>query len=100
MRPTFEWTDGFDLHGRDLVKRLCTVDPTKRLGTHPAKGFDEIKEHPFFAGLDWSDVSQQLVKPPALQNLLEIPDDSISLKCSPGMKVELTKEQEALFRSF
>lgn len=35
---------------RDLMERLLCVDPQRRLG---ARGADEIKDHPFFDGLDW-----------------------------------------------
>ena len=38
----------------DLLKRLMN-DADKRLG---ANGVDEIKAHPFFAGLDWSRLRQ------------------------------------------
>lgn len=35
---------------RDLMERLMCLDARRRLGAH---GTDEIKRHPFFAGLDW-----------------------------------------------
>ena len=35
----------------DLINKLLTMDPKKRLG---AKGIHEIKQHPFFAGVDWT----------------------------------------------
>jgi hypothetical protein len=35
---------------RDLLKRLLCEDPNKRIGT---KSVDEIKNHPFFAGVNW-----------------------------------------------
>ena len=38
----------------DFMKRLMTLDPTKRLG---ANGADEVKAHPFFAGIDWDQVT-------------------------------------------
>ncbi len=32
----------------DLIQKLMTPDPKKRLGAH---GIDEIKNHPFFKGI-------------------------------------------------
>lgn len=39
--PTLGWIP------RDLLMRLLQKDPSKRIG------FEEIKMHPFFYGLDW-----------------------------------------------
>ena len=36
------------------MKRLLTVDASQRLG---ARGAAEVKEHPFFAGIEWDKVS-------------------------------------------
>lgn len=38
---------------RDLMERLMCTDPKNRLG---ANGANEIKSHPFFAGLDWDSI--------------------------------------------
>jgi len=40
----------------DLIKKLLTSDHTKRLG---AQGAQEIKEHPFFKGIDWDALTKQ-----------------------------------------
>lgn len=39
---------------RDFMQRLMTVDPQRRLGAH---GADEVKAHPFLAGIDWDKVT-------------------------------------------
>ncbi|KAK2079205.1 hypothetical protein QBZ16_002896 [Prototheca wickerhamii] len=39
---------------RDLVQRLLTLEPTRRLGR---RGAGEIKLHPWFAGVDWSSLA-------------------------------------------
>lgn len=39
---------------RDFMQKLMTLDPTQRLG---ANGSEEVKEHPFFAGIDWDAVT-------------------------------------------
>lgn len=45
----------------DLVDRLITIDPKKRLGY---KGSHEIKSHPFFKNINWDDVYNKRIKPP------------------------------------
>ncbi|KAL3585888.1 hypothetical protein D5086_012755 [Populus alba] len=37
---------------RDLIRELLVKEPENRLGTH--KGATEIKQHPFFEGLNWA----------------------------------------------
>ena len=39
---------------RDLMERLMCMDPARRLGAH---GAQEIKAHPFFAGIDWGTIA-------------------------------------------
>lgn len=39
---------------RDFMERLLCIDPTKRLG---ANGAEEVKNHPFFAGIEWDKVT-------------------------------------------
>lgn len=39
---------------KDFMQRLMTVDPLRRLG---ANGADEVKAHPFLAGIDWDKVT-------------------------------------------
>ena len=43
----------FPAAARDLVDRLLTMDPEARIG---ARGFDEIKQHPFFASVSWDTI--------------------------------------------
>ncbi len=52
-----EWHEDYvevSPEARDFMQRLMTLDPTKRLG---ANGADEVKAHPFFAGIDWDKVT-------------------------------------------
>ena len=37
----------------DLIKKLLEDDPKKRLGS---RGVEEVKRHPFFQGLDWTNL--------------------------------------------
>ena len=47
----------------DLIVKLLNRDPTQRLGSGPGDA-EEIKEHPFFKGLNWDDAIQRKLKPP------------------------------------
>ena len=49
-----EWQGGSD--ARDLIQQLLTHDPLERLGT---AGAQEVKEHPFFDGLNWESMLRQ-----------------------------------------
>ena len=42
---------GFTKQSRDLIRKLLTVDSSKRLGS--TSGFIEIKTHPWFSSVDW-----------------------------------------------
>jgi serine/threonine protein kinase len=55
---------------RDLIRRLLCQDPDARLGSG---SIDEIKRHPWFAGIDWAHVSD--LEPPFVP-CLEDPCDT------------------------
>jgi serine/threonine protein kinase len=42
----------FDANSKDIIKRLCQADRTKRLGC-VKNGVAGIKKHKFYKGLDW-----------------------------------------------
>ncbi|KAG1169309.1 hypothetical protein G6F70_003717 [Rhizopus microsporus] len=46
-----------------ICQRLLTRDPKKRLGAGPSDAA-EIKEHPFFHGVNWEDMLAKRVPPP------------------------------------
>ncbi|KAK6458358.1 response regulator receiver [Scheffersomyces xylosifermentans] len=41
---------------KDLIKKLLNLDPEKRLGFN---GADEIKQHPFFDGINWDTLFEE-----------------------------------------
>ncbi|PWU92664.1 putative rac serine-threonine kinase [Trypanosoma cruzi] len=63
MRKIKEYQDGhleyppyFPEAAKDLVQRLLRRDPMDRLGSDATGGFDALKTHPFFGGIDWKQV--------------------------------------------
>ncbi|KAL2090132.1 hypothetical protein ACEWY4_014820 [Coilia grayii] len=53
------WPDGDDalpVDAQDLITRLLRQSPLERLGTG---GAAEVKQHPFFSGLDWNGLLRQ-----------------------------------------
>ncbi|KAI6656885.1 Microtubule-associated serine/threonine-protein kinase 3-like [Oopsacas minuta] len=40
----------------DLIKKLLTYQPKKRLGSTEQGGIEAVKSHPFFNGLDWNNL--------------------------------------------
>jgi serine/threonine protein kinase len=48
---------------KDLITKLLERNPRDRLGSGPL-GTAEIKDHPFFAGIDWDMVLRRQLRPP------------------------------------
>lgn len=90
----------FNLQAKDIVKRLCMLDISHRLGMM-AGGVAEIQDHPFFVEIDWYQYRQCAVKPPWVprpktqaeleRNVLKLPE--------PRGEA-LHPEDEALFEGY
>lgn len=52
---------------QDLIQRLLTKDEHKRLGSD--LGAEDIKAHPWFAGIDWEGIYNKTVVPPYVPKL-------------------------------
>ena len=48
---------------KDLMSKLMEKDPTKRLGTGE-KGWEDVKAHPYFDGIDWEEAKKKNLIPP------------------------------------
>ena len=51
-------------NARDLILKLLNRNPQKRLGAG-VRDSEEIKEHPFFDGVNWDDVIERKLTVPA-----------------------------------
>ena len=59
MRLGFEFPDAFPETAMDLIKKLVVIDPSQRLGASETQGYDELKKHPFFDSISWTNLSEQ-----------------------------------------
>ena len=53
---------------KDLVQKLLVIDPNQRLG-HGSNGTEDVKNHPFFEGIDWDLALDKKIKPPFIPKL-------------------------------
>ena len=88
---------------QDLMKRLLTKEPNKRLGHVAAKG---IKDHPWFEKLNWDALLRRKIKPPFMPKLSSDIDitnfDSEFTSCSiePGNEKSPGFENNDKFKDF
>ena len=80
----------------DLIEKLFVTDPKRRLGHNSA---DEVKNHPFFKGIDFDKVLRKEYKPPFIPKLkddtdLKYFDESFTKLRVDSEKPEETKENE------
>jgi serine/threonine protein kinase len=70
----------------NLLQNFFVRDPDKRLGSR-AWGVDEIKQHPFFKGIDWDSILRKKIKPPFIPKLYSETDtkyvDTQFTSCTP-----------------
>ncbi|EEY58504.1 ribosomal protein S6 kinase alpha-5, putative [Phytophthora infestans T30-4] len=71
-----EFSDRFTPEAQDLIMKLLTKDPENRLGCGP-DGVEEIKQHPFFAEIDWDKLLQMEMEVPRPPHRMEdVTDES------------------------
>ncbi|CAH9145270.1 unnamed protein product [Cuscuta epithymum] len=66
--PTFPSRIQLSLPARQLIQALLNKDPARRLGSNG--GANEIKEHPFFRGINWPLL--RWMSPPLLESPLQL----------------------------
>lgn len=57
---------------RSLIKELMSRDPSKRIGASK-RDAEEIKEHPFFAEMDWDALLNKKIEPPPIKPIRRVP---------------------------
>ncbi|EPY32322.1 protein kinase A [Strigomonas culicis] len=63
LAGTVQFPRWVDLKAKDLIRGLLTLDHTKRLGALKG-GIEDIKNHKYFAGVDWNVVLQRKIPAP------------------------------------
>jgi protein kinase A len=53
---------------KDIIRSLCTVDRSRRLG-NISGGAARVKAHPFFKGIDWDALYHRRQKGPIIPNV-------------------------------
>merc|ERR1719266_2925444 len=93
------FTDGL----RQLLEGLLQRDVDKRLGCK-GSGADELKDHPFFNGIDWNVVYQQKYPPPLIPPRGEVNAadafDIGSFDEEDTKGIKLTEADQELYKNF
>lgn len=88
----------FSPDAQDLLKKLLEPDQTKRLG---ANGGEEVKQHPFFASVSWSDLEDKEIEPPFRPTKHDINAVSLGEISSEGdrkfKKVQIDEKDEKFY---
>jgi len=86
---------------KDLLQKLFTVDPSKRLGTN---GAFEIKAHPYFANIDWVKLQKLEISPPIIPDNRTVHAQSIAevgeFDENKFKNVKLTPEDESFYANW
>jgi serine/threonine protein kinase len=92
---------GWSLECADFINKLIMRKPMDRLGFN---GIEEVKNHPWFATVNWRDYYDKKIKPPFVN--LNIDDAYSRILCSPEKKdmkkrnPEILKKNNSNFRDF
>jgi len=101
LKGLLNYPADFNLHAKDLVSKLCVVDLSNRYGMM-AGGLKDIKEHPFFSGLDWFELKQRMIKPPHIPRPIAMSRfEKYQVKMHPPTVADfISKEDNALFAGY
>lgn len=75
---------GMSKEAKDLIGKLCEVNPAKRLG-NLAGGARDVKAHPWFENTNWSTLYKREVQGPIIPRL----SGCVSLRRPPDISVAL-----------
>jgi len=98
-----ELPDTFSTALKQLLEGLLQRDVDKRVGCR-GRGASELKEHPFYAGVDWNQVYQQKYPPPLIPPRGEVNAadafDIGSFDEEDTKGIKLTESDQELYKNF
>ena len=93
---------------KDIIQKLLEKNPKKRLGAQ--KGLEEIKNHPFFAKINFNDVEQKKLKAPFIPEIEsdkdvsnfdeEFTSEEVGMSYIPKKNLDLIKKNQNMFKNF
>ncbi|KAL1131989.1 hypothetical protein AAG570_011599 [Ranatra chinensis] len=81
---------------KDLLSGLLVKDPNKRLGGGPYDA-EDIKAHPFFSPINWTDLYHKRIQPPFKPQVVSDTDTRYFDSEFTGESVELTPPENASY---
>jgi len=96
------WPTQLEEDAKDLVSKLLEEDSNKRLGCMK-RGAQDIMDHMFFKGLDWSSVHNKKLAPPLVPSVMAENDTRhyiLYKDSSPLASVPASEESRKLFQDF
>eukprot|EP00457_Paulinella_chromatophora_P002255 gb/GEZN01002259.1/.p1 GENE.gb/GEZN01002259.1/~~gb/GEZN01002259.1/.p1 ORF type:complete len:710 (+),score=92.44 gb/GEZN01002259.1/:69-2198(+) len=101
LRIDVDYGTRFSPEAKDLLSKLFVTDPRKRLG---ANGPHEVREHAFFASVDWEKMRMQKVTPPFVPDARTVHANSIGevgeFSQHKYKNVRITEADEKNYRDF
>ncbi|KAI9883206.1 MAG: hypothetical protein M1823_005032 [Watsoniomyces obsoletus] len=88
-----------DPDAKDLIRGLCTVDRSRRLG-NLSGGAKQVKQHAFFKEIDWAALYARKQPGPIIPRLSGAPDDTSNFDEYPDEKKNQDPYTEELRRKF
>lgn len=99
LHSSIKFPTGLPASTRSVVNGFCTVSRTRRLGSGRG-GFDNMKKHRFFWGIDWRAAARQLIMPPIVPTVASAGDTSnfdFYSDEGPDEQANLTSQERDMF---
>lgn len=94
LNRQIDFPESFPPAAKNLIQELLQLNPDDRLGAK-AEGYKELKAHPFFNGIDWNNLHNQL--PPRIKPEVQLA--TIQPKDAAKWNLFLLKNEKIAFSS-